>query len=453
MAAPAANPNNNCNTDAVDKLTTMFPTIERATIQNIVVNECGGDTTKSIVILTKIQQFNNSNANANKDTVNAGEAVQTTATVSQQIPLQVHAVAYPSAGADSADCCGSNSCACCLMKPASYKNGLYPIDYRMYNISFFLFAALTVYPDGSLDLAYHDSSNHGFYLPVSGLALIIVATVMEFAPNTLGNIRGGLYIFGGLLYALGYIIQAAAVPDYDYDHYWHRYYYYDMPPTAEYLVGRGLFIGIHAMFIGYLYVTNNKLPDVMRSASRVSLIRFWTLLFLVYHLLVMCDDIYSNWSLLAVMALSPLIVAVSLLLNFCLLNQSNESGGCNCGVTLGLLIVISYYFILGWLLVYGVLRIFIYSDYSYHEPSGWLGIWKAAVWVFGSMQLWILSRAMHPANANCGCEHDGSGDGDINVSSAPNPSGLTQTVVVVPNAASSEIQPIAPSAVNQVTNM
>eukprot|EP01084_Bolivina_argentea_P237077 398535_1 len=423
MAAPAANPNNNCNTDAVDKLTTMFPTIERATIQNIVVNECGGDTTKSIVILTKIQQFNNSNANANKDTVNAGEAVPTTATVSQQIPLQVHAVAYPSAGADSADCCGSNSCACCLMKPASYKNGLYPIDYRMYNISFFLFAALTVYPDGSLDLAYHDSSNHGFYLPVSGLALIIVATVMEFAPNTLGNIRGGLYIFGGLLYALGYIIQAAAVPDYDYDHYWHRYYYYDMPPTAEYLVGRGLFIGIHAMFIGYLYVTNNKLPDAMR--SRVSLIRFWTLLFLVYHLLVMCDDIYSNWSLLAVMALSPLIVAVSLLLNCCLLNESNEKGGCNCGVTLGLLIVISYYFMMGWLAI-------LLVSTSYYG-NGWLLIWKIGVWVFGSMQLWILSRAMHPANANCGCEHDGSGDGDINVS---NQLGQTQTVVVVvPNAA------------------
>eukprot|EP01083_Nonionella_stella_P170164 578468_1 len=437
MAAPAANPNNNCNTDAVDKLTTMFPTIERATIQNIVVNECGGDTTKSIVILTKIQQFNNSNANANKDTVNAGEAVPTTATVSQQIPLQVHAVAYPSAGADSADCCGSNSCACCLMKPASYKNGLYPIDYRMYNISFFLFAALTVYPDGSLDLAYHDSSNHGLYLPVSGLALIIVATVMEFAPNTLGNIRGGLYIFGGLLYALGYIIQAAAVPDYDYDHYWHRYYYYDMPPTAEYLVGRGLFIGIHAMFIGYLYVTNNKLPDAMR--SRVSLIRFWTLLFLVYHSLVVCSEVYIRPSFFLIYSLlSPLILAVALCLNFCLHNQSHERGGCNCGVILRLLMVISYYFLMGLLVLYSN----IFDGYF-----RWYEVWEIAVYLFGSMQLWILSRAMHPANANCGCAHDGSGDGDINVSPEPYPSGQTQTVVVV--AAPSETQPIAaPAEVN-----
>eukprot|EP01083_Nonionella_stella_P275841 936955_1 len=127
---------------------------------------------------------------------------------------------------------------------------------------------------------------------------------MEFAPNTWGNIRGGLYIFGGLLYSLGYIIQAAAVRVPDYDHGWHWYWcdYYDLYPTvhcpsSSYIfsinisVGRGLFIGIHAMFIGYLYVTNNKLPEVMR--SRVSLIRFWTLLFLVYHLLVMCDSIYN----------------------------------------------------------------------------------------------------------------------------------------------------------------
>eukprot|EP01083_Nonionella_stella_P170165 578470_1 len=437
MAAPAAN--TNTSTTAVDKLTTMFPTIERATIQNIVVNECGGDTTKSIVILTKIQQFNNSNANANNDTVNAGEVVQPTAAVSQQIPLQVHAphaVANPSAGSDCADCndcCGSNSCACCLMKPASYKKGLYPIDYQMYTLSFFLFAVFTVYPDATLDeLSPTIASNYALYLPVAGLSLIIVGALLQCVPNISGTIRGGLYIFGGLLYSLGYIIHAAAVPDNQY--YWWRYYY---SVTPEYLVGRGLFVGIHAMFIGYLNVTKNKLPDVM--SSRVSLIRFWTLLFLVYHLLVVGDEIYDRLSLVALTALSPLIVAVSLLLNCCLLNESNEKGGCNCGVTLGLLIVISYYFMMGWLAI-------LLVSTSYYG-NGWLLIWKIGVWVFGSMQLWILSRAMHPANANCGCAHDGSGDGDINVSPEPYPSGQTQTVVVV--AAPSETQPIAaPAEVN-----
>eukprot|EP01083_Nonionella_stella_P305787 1068205_1 len=423
MAAPAANTNNYA--PAVDKLATIFPTIERATIQNIVVNECGGDTTKSIVILTKLQQFNNSNANANQDTTNSGETVQPTASAPQQIPLQV--VGAQSAGTDCADCndcCGPDSCACCLMKPASYKNGLYEIDYKMYTLSFFLFAVLTVYPDATLPS--FSTSHFGFYLPVSGLSLIIIATVMQCAPNTWPTIRGYLYIFGGLGYLLGYIILAATIRHNDY----HWIYYMRTSYAPEYLVGRGFFVCIHAVFIGYLYVTNNKLPVAMR--SRVSLIRFWTLLFLVYHLLVMCDDIYSNWSLLALMALSPLIVAVSLLLNFCLLNQSNESGGCNCGVTLGLLIVISYYFMMGWLAI-------LLVSTSYYG-NGWLLIWKIGVWVFGSMQLWILSRAMHPANANCGCEHDGSGDGDINVS---NQLGQTQTVVVVvPNA-----------AVNQVTNM
>eukprot|EP01084_Bolivina_argentea_P138534 243849_1 len=87
-----ANANN--YTHAVDKLVMMFPTVERPQIQNILVNECGGDTTKSIVILTKIQQFNRSMNNANpnqpKETFNAGESIQPTAAVTpQQIPLQV----------------------------------------------------------------------------------------------------------------------------------------------------------------------------------------------------------------------------------------------------------------------------------------------------------------------------------------------------------------------------
>eukprot|EP01083_Nonionella_stella_P276769 940710_1 len=70
-----ATANTTNHTHAVDKLAMMFPTIERPTIENIVVNECGGDTNKSIVILTKIEQFNNSNANAKNETANAGEYV------------------------------------------------------------------------------------------------------------------------------------------------------------------------------------------------------------------------------------------------------------------------------------------------------------------------------------------------------------------------------------------
>eukprot|EP01083_Nonionella_stella_P090121 251786_1 len=350
MAAPAANTNNYA--PAVDKLATIFPTIERATIQNIVVNECGGDTTKSIVILTKLQQFNNSNANANQDTTNSGETVQPTASAPQQIPLQVlgppsGAVGYPSAGTDCADCndcCGPDSCACCLMKPASYKNGLYEIDYKMYTLSFFLFAVLTVYPDATLPS--FSTSHFGFYLPVSGLSLIIIATVMQCAPNTWPTIRGYLYIFGGLGYLLGYIILAATIRHNDY----HWIYYMRTSYAPEYLVGRGFFVCIHAVFIGYLYVTNNKLPVAMR--SRVSLIRFWTLLFLVYHSLVVCSEVYIRPSFFLIYSLlSPLILAVALCLNFCLHNQSHERGGCNCGVILRLLMVISYYFLMGLLVL------------------------------------------------------------------------------------------------------
>eukprot|EP01083_Nonionella_stella_P185445 676225_1 len=440
-----ANANN--YTHAVDKLVMMFPTVERPQIQNILVNECGGDTTKSIVILTKIQQFNRSMNNANpnqpKETFNAGESIQPTAAVTpQQIPLQVvvpQPTAYTHTNASGnmdpdccATCCGPDSCACCLMKPASYTNGLYRIDYRMYNTAFFMFAAMTAYPDCTLESL--DTSYHGLYLPIAGLVLIALAAGLQLfvsndndvgARNTCGSLRGCLYIFGGLFYFLGYMIHAATVPDPASD-YWYWTLWSDIYAEPEYLVGRGLFVGIHAMFIGYAYVTNNRLPTFLN--SRLRLIRFWTVLFIVYHVLVLCY-LLPRWYFIFYPALTPVILVIALMLNLCLLRKSNESGGCNCGVSLGLMAVISYYF---QMLVFVGIVIASWAERSNDvEEPGWYVLWEFAMFIFGSMQLWILTRAMHPVNANCGCVHDGSGDGNVVSRYSPGQAQSSSVVMVV----------------------
>ena len=120
---------------AVDTLVMMFPSIERPRIQEILVNECNNDSTKAIVILSKIEQFNKSMNNVNYvsvnqagNTGNAGEATQFNQ-VNQQISLQViqpQPLQQPIPVQASQDCCG---CECCAMKPASYKNGLYRIEF------------------------------------------------------------------------------------------------------------------------------------------------------------------------------------------------------------------------------------------------------------------------------------------------------------------------------------
>eukprot|EP01083_Nonionella_stella_P083447 230766_1 len=120
---------------AVDRLCMMFPTIERPTVQNILVNECHSDTTKAIVILSRIHQFNSSMNNASGQfTSNSGEANITTLyspNQSQQIPLSVNSnppiqpISSPqnisNSGANNNDCCKNcgNCCQCCLIKPAS----------------------------------------------------------------------------------------------------------------------------------------------------------------------------------------------------------------------------------------------------------------------------------------------------------------------------------------------
>mmetsp|Transcript_65419 Transcript_65419/g.104171 ORF Transcript_65419/g.104171 Transcript_65419/m.104171 type:complete len:481 (-) Transcript_65419:108-1550(-) len=436
MAAVASNP------QAVDTLATMFPTIERPQIKNILENECQGDSTRAIVILTKIDQFNkNMNGGGAAGTANGGEQVVVTAAGGpQQIPLQVmnqgqvvHAQPVYAAGvAGQDDCCGS--CECCLLKPASYRNGLYRIDYKMYDISFVAFAVFSFYSEISIDSL--DPSYHGFYLPSIALIFFFFAGLFYFFVKkpvndiSLKNInfaRGALYILGGVLYLLGYIVHAVAISEYTYNYYEYYYYWDDgIYAEPEYLVGRGLFIGFHAIFIGYLYVTSGRLCSVCRGEERVQLVRLWTFFQLIYVILCL-GFILPFFYMIIYMAMSPAVLVISLFLNCCLMKKSNEAGGCNSGASLGLIIVVSYYFALAWYILFTlVTSLSWYSDY---EAPGWYVLWELSLFAFGSMHLWVLNRAMHPVAANCGCVQDGSGDGNVSrLGAQPQP---VQQVVVV----------------------
>jgi len=415
----------NQSVQAVDRLCMMFPTIERPQIQKILINDCGGDATKAIVILSKVQEFNKAmNNNAGGGTANSGEAISGR---KQQIPLQVvqqpQVIQQAQVAPRQDDCCGEcGGCDCCAMKPASYKSGLYKIDYSMYHYSFLILFLSTVYPEASLQSL--EFSAYGLYLPLIGLIMIAIACCMGIfidmnnkifveAQAKASTIRGALFIFGGLFYFLGYCVHAGVTPqDDDWDDWW--WWRHDIYPKAEYLIGRGMFIGFHAIFIGYLFITKNKLPQFCKDngGERIQLIRLWTLLLLLYLFLVLGTELpYYFWIIYA--ALSPFVLVITLFLNCCLLKKSNEAGGCNSGVSLGLIIVISYYF------MHTIVGLFIFGtrlsyDRYYDEPGpGWYILYEFGLYTFVSMQLWIMLRAMHPVNANCGCTQDGSGDGAV----------------------------------------
>ena len=102
---------------------------------------------------------------------------------SQQIPLSVNNQGrlqnVQATSTDDCCNCGCNHCCeCCLIKPASYKDGLYRIDYKIYNISFLIFSVFTIYPESTLYAL--SESYHGLYLPTTGLIFMFIASAFMF---------------------------------------------------------------------------------------------------------------------------------------------------------------------------------------------------------------------------------------------------------------------------------
>ena len=219
---------------------------------------------------------------------------------------------------------------------------------------------------------------------------------------------------------IGYIIHATNITDIceSRNNWWYNGYYDyedcgymgedDITPEPEYLIGRGFFVGFHAIYIGLTYVANNKL-NKCGLHSRIGLIRLWSFLFMIYSLFVLCW-IMTPWYYLLYMAFSPALILITLFLNCFLIKKSNEAGGCTSGVSLGLIIVIAYYFSLLWLVIFIIVKSFKHDDY---DEQGWYLFWDLSILLFGGLMLWILERAMSPVNSNCGCSMDGCGDGNI----------------------------------------
>lgn len=169
----------------LDHLNDLFPGIERFRIQDILVNHCNNDSAQAVVILTKLQLFNQGVTSSTKPKNIAVDGV------ASRVETQ----------------------------------GLDPIDYRMYSIAFFLFSALTIYMELGLKWFKDERHQTGHYYTAIGLVLIMVASFREFAQivcisalsrqdrdrrNKCGRIRGILYIIGGLLYFLVYSILHSA---------------------------------------------------------------------------------------------------------------------------------------------------------------------------------------------------------------------------------------------------
>jgi len=374
-------------------------------------------------MLTRIHDFNLSMNNAANpaQTAKSGEALNSVSVINphpQQIPLSINnpAVQPMNPSEDCCNCgCGSCCCECCLIKPASYTDGLYRIDYKIYNISFLIFSVFTIYPESTLYAL--SESYHGLFLPTTGLIFFIIASSFMLcakdnkSPNSVNCVRGSLFIFGGLFYFLGFMIHSFNISDVCEDEDYWDYYdcgewgFDDVTPEPEYLIGRGMFVGFHAIFLGLLYVANHKFKRCFH--SRIRLIRFWSFLFFIFSLFVLCWIIYP-WYFLAYMGFSPMLLQLVSLLNCFLMKKSNEMGGCGSGTVLGLIMTIGYYFSMLFLTIFIAEKSFVHGD-----EQGWYLFWDLSLLFFGAMQLWILGRAMSPVTANCGCVMDGNGDGNV----------------------------------------
>merc|ERR1712129_506916 len=121
----------------------------------------------------------------------------------------------------------------------------------------------------------------------------------------------------------------------------------------------------------------------------------------VYRMQFLICDFYDEKAILLELIMYSLgaILIVGLFCNFCLIKPADEHVGCcissrNCNSSLGLSLIASisfYYQLVGFI---GLLGFCTYLA----TP-----LWDISLYVFASLQLWILTRAIHPGSNNCCC--------------------------------------------------
>jgi len=273
--------------------------------------------------------------------------------------------------------------------------GLEPVEHRMYSIAFFLLSALTIYMELRLEWFKAERGQNGHHLTAIGLLLIMAASIREFAQsvcisalsrrqdggrrNRCGKIRGSLYIIGGILYFLGYLFHAISLPPEDPHLMW-----FDVIviPQIPYFVGRGAFVGLHSMLIGYFDVTNGRIPKCI--AARSVLIRFWLALQVLFVVLVFTFTLEpaARWLLIFLnMLCAPLIFLGALLWSCCL--YPVRAFGCLC----------SWIMMISWSVMFVWCVLFAFNEDLYGKEEV---TYLMAIFIFNSFMLWILVRAMQP---------------------------------------------------------
>merc|ERR1712129_662925 len=121
----------------------------------------------------------------------------------------------------------------------------------------------------------------------------------------------------------------------------------------------------------------------------------------VYRMQFLICDFYDEKAILLELIMYSMgaILIVGLFCNFCLIKPANEHVGCcvsscNCNSSLGLGLIASICF---YLQLVGLV------DFLGFTGSLADLLWDLSLYVFASMQLWILTRAIHPGSNNCCC--------------------------------------------------
>merc|ERR1712129_440212 len=121
----------------------------------------------------------------------------------------------------------------------------------------------------------------------------------------------------------------------------------------------------------------------------------------VYRMQFLICDFYDEKAILLELIMYSMgaILIVGLFCNFCLIKPANEHVGCcvsscNCNSSLGLGLIASISF---YLQLVGLV------DFLGFTNNLAALLWDLSLYVFASLQLWILTRAIHPGSNNCCC--------------------------------------------------
>eukprot|EP01084_Bolivina_argentea_P194478 333679_1 len=298
-------------------------------------------------------------------------------------------------------CC--KCCRCCLAKAASYNDGLYPIDVKMYSISFILFTLLALYSEIAIQGTYE--SIYAVYTSTSGIIFMLFGSICSQIACC-NFMSSPAHIFGGILYIIAYCMYSVEKECIDQDWWWwdsDTWWWNNYKPPCmldpQLFIGRGLFVGIHSIYFGVQYC-KKKICD-----SRAKLIRFWSILFILYAGLVLpflCGGTFCYYWVFGFLVASPGPFGVVLLLLIVMCMTcccGRTTHGCNCYAVIG--------FILWYTSLANAISLMIVASWSQNALLYWS--WDISLCIFSFIQLWILTRAMNPIITKCGCNNQMNG--------------------------------------------